>query len=65
MEFDPHDLSWKPRHDRRAPTRGADRLIVALAILAAVAVAAQVESSRSRASRARVTVTAVATPDAP
>jgi hypothetical protein len=65
MEFDPQDLSWKPRHDRRAPSRGAGRLILALAFLAAAAVAAQVESSPSRMARAKVTVTVAATPDAP
>ena len=65
MEFDTNDLSWKARHDRRAPTLGAGRLILALAVLAAFAVAAQVESSPSRARHAKVTVTAAATPDAP
>src|SRR5207245_817898 len=35
MEFDRQDLSWKARPDRRAPSRGAGRLIVALAFLAA------------------------------
>ena len=65
MEFDPQDLSWKDRHDRRAPNLGVGRLILALAVLAAFAVAAQVESSPSRARRANVTLTAAATPDAP
>jgi hypothetical protein len=65
MEFDAQDHSWKARHDRHAPTRGAGRLILALAVLVAFAVAAQVESSPSRAGRAKVTVTAAATPDAP
>ena len=65
MEFDRQDLSWKARHDLRAPTRGMGRLILALVLLAAAAVAAQVESSPSRTPRAKVTVTAAATPDAP
>jgi hypothetical protein len=65
MEFDRQDLSWKPRHDLRAPTRGMGRLILALAFLAAAAVAAQVESSRSHRAHAKVTVTAATTPDAP
>ncbi|MFL5312465.1 MAG: hypothetical protein ACJ79H_18685 [Myxococcales bacterium] len=65
MEFDRQDLSWKPRHDLHAPTRGAGRLILALALVAAAAVAAQVESSPSRAARAKVAMTAAATPDAP
>jgi len=63
MEFDRQELSWKTRHDRRAP--GAARLILALALLAAAAVAAQVESSPWRGARAKVTMTAAATPDAP
>jgi hypothetical protein len=65
MEFDRQDLSWKARHDVRAPSRGAGRLILALALLAAAAVTAQVESSPSRNVRANVTSTAAATPDAP
>ncbi|HEX9573571.1 MAG TPA: hypothetical protein VF994_05710 [Myxococcales bacterium] len=65
MEFDRQDLSWKARDDRRAPSRGAGRLIFALALLAAAALAAQVESSPSRNARAKVTMTAAATPDAP
>ena len=65
MEFDRQDLSWKARHDLRAPSRGAGRLILALLLLAAAAVAAQVESSPSRRARAKVAVTVAATPDAP
>src|SRR5712691_8300351 len=33
MELDRQELSWKARHDRRAPGRGAGRLILALALL--------------------------------
>src|SRR5712691_8991955 len=65
MEFDRQELSWKARHDRRAPGRGAGRLILALALLGAAAVAAQVESSPSRSARVKVNMTAAATPDAP
>src|SRR5712691_456803 len=63
MELDRQELSWKARHDRRAPGRGAGRLI--LALLGAAAVAAQVESSPSRSARVKVNMTAAATPDAP
>jgi len=65
MQFDRQDLSWKARHEVRAPSRGAGRLLLALALLAAAALTAQVESSPSRHLRANVPSTAAAAPDAP